>query len=297
MGKGYYSQPKKHEFTSFEIQIALGLMCRGVHLLGPEHNKKGEVIEYEAKHKREVYTTFATRMNEILHGEDYAQDISKKDITALIDRLTAEHKNLFGSHGYLDRNGYRRLTRSINRAFLSNRKQNYDGSKQEWEMGRKKKVENELRREQGLPTIEEEEAHTRAREEVIKARKEREAAENEEQLRIFRAEREKEKQKEMQNARPASASILKGWLPSIERSGVQATNTLSTAAGNGNNETISASVLHSLLPSIETTNTPQSAPSEMPREDVRRDEYGRPLSKPRVRANNSRFFDTSRPSH
>lgn len=144
----------------------------------PEKYKRGELIETTEKTKREVYTDFATLLNETLHGTDYSQDIDKRDVTALIDRLLVEHKGLLGPGGYVERGQYKRLNRAINRSFLSNRKQNFTGSLQEWKMGRKQEVEDKNRREKGLPTQEEERARAQAREEDIRARKARELADS-----------------------------------------------------------------------------------------------------------------------
>lgn len=144
----------------------------------PDKYKRGELIETSERSKREVYTDFATLLNETLHGTDYALDIDKRDVAALINRLLVEHKSLLGPGGYIERGRYKRLNRAINRSFLSNRKQNFNGSLQEWKMGRKHEMEDKERREKGLPTREEEKARAQAREEEIRTRKARELADS-----------------------------------------------------------------------------------------------------------------------
>lgn len=72
----------------------------------------------------------------------------------MLDRMLQEKKGVVGKGGLMERQRTGRITRFLRMAWESNRKSDYDGSVSEWSQGRKKKEDDKLRAEQGLPPSE-----------------------------------------------------------------------------------------------------------------------------------------------
>jgi hypothetical protein len=130
------------------MQTLLALMAKGVHIYG-----RGKRNDDPNELRRNAYVDFATALNEALHGEDYTQDISKKEVTRMIDQVLVKRKRVVGKGGLMERQHGGRITRSLNLAFKRGQQQDYDGSVSEWNNGRRAKVLARHRKQQGLPSI------------------------------------------------------------------------------------------------------------------------------------------------
>jgi hypothetical protein len=147
----------------------LCLITKGVHLEGYGKIKKSEDTNTA---KRNAYLTFATTLNDALHGTDYEQDIHKKEVTRKLDELLLNHKAIVGKGGLAERQFGGRVTRALRLAWQrslgeseKDKDGNYtlgvahpldfDGSISEWNQWRRKEVENKRRAKMGLPPIDE----------------------------------------------------------------------------------------------------------------------------------------------
>ncbi|KAI1877989.1 uncharacterized protein JN550_000171 [Neoarthrinium moseri] len=113
-----------HQWTHFELNAVLALICKRDHLrLSP--------------------LDFTTKLNETLNGEGgglsrsaYDRDIPVADVKALLHHIKTEKK---GALAFIERQPAPHvLTRAKKRAF--ERSMAFDGSKEEWETGRKEQV-------------------------------------------------------------------------------------------------------------------------------------------------------------
>jgi hypothetical protein len=145
------------------MQTMLALIVRGAHLQDYTTTHRS-TTEYAAKQISNE--NFCTALNAALHGDDFSQDLYRKDIIKQLNKMLLERKHVVGPGGLVERGQAKHLTRTIHSAWKRGSKLNFDGSIAEREEWRKRAVENESRRSKGLCSLEEEEE---------KQRKEREA--------------------------------------------------------------------------------------------------------------------------
>lgn len=171
-----------HEWTDFEASLStllhrllltktsqthtmLCLITKGVHLQGYGKVKRSEDPNTA---KRNAYLTFATTLNDALHGTDYENDIHKKEVTRMLDHLILKHKAIVGKGGLAERQYGGRVTRALRLAWQRSLGQNaetgknyigvpspldFDGSISEWNQWRRKAVENKRRAKLGLALL------------------------------------------------------------------------------------------------------------------------------------------------
>lgn len=136
----------------------LALMARGVHLA--ERPSREDDIP---KGKFNTYLNFATELNHALHGTDYKQDIPKRKVAKILDKMLTEKKAVVGKGGLMERQQTGRLTRALRMAWECNRKGDFDGSLSEWNAGRKEMETEKLREKNGFPPEQPDAASTPAR--------------------------------------------------------------------------------------------------------------------------------------
>lgn len=122
----------------------LCLLAKGT--LSDEHGRKND----SSSSRSNVYLTFATKLNTALHGTNYAMDISKKEVTNMLDTILAERKGAVGRGGLMERRPVGRITRSLKLAWERNKPVDFDGSLGEWNSGRKERVMNKYLVSRGL---------------------------------------------------------------------------------------------------------------------------------------------------
>ncbi|PMD21151.1 hypothetical protein NA56DRAFT_645855 [Hyaloscypha hepaticicola] len=145
----------------------LCLITKGVHLEG---YSKGKKTDDPSAARKNAYLTFATTLNDALHGTDYEHDIHKKEVTRMLDHLLLKHKAIVGKGGLAERQAGGRVTRALRLAFqrslgAADLRPNlqpwripspldFDGSISEWNQWRRKAVEQKRRARLGLPPLE-----------------------------------------------------------------------------------------------------------------------------------------------
>lgn len=145
----------------------LCLITKGVHLEG---YSKGKKTDDPGAARKNAYLTFATTLNDALHGTDYEHDIHKKEVTRMLDHLLLKHKAIVGKGGLAERQAGGRVTRALRLAFqrslgaadlhpnIQPRRipspLDFDGSISEWNQWRRKTVEQKRRARLGLPPLE-----------------------------------------------------------------------------------------------------------------------------------------------
>jgi hypothetical protein len=112
----------------------LCLLAKGT--VTDEHGRKNDSLFSETN----VYLTFATKLNIALHGTDYAKDISKEDVTSMLDTMFIQRKGVVGRGGLMERQAVGRITRSLKMTWERNKPIDFDGSLGEWNAGRKWRV-------------------------------------------------------------------------------------------------------------------------------------------------------------
>jgi hypothetical protein len=145
----------------------LCLITKGVHLEG---YSKGKKTDDPSAARKNAYLTFATTLNDALHGTDYEHDIHKKEVTRMLDHLLLKHKAIVGKGGLAERQAGGRVTRALRLAFQRSlgaadfhpniqlrripSPLDFDGSISEWNQWRRKAVEQKRRARLGLPPLE-----------------------------------------------------------------------------------------------------------------------------------------------
>ena len=116
----------------------LALMARGIHLdeKPSSTSKKGK---YTSTSTSNAYLNFATELNHALHGDKYQEDISKREVTKMLDKMLKEKKQVVGRGGLMERQRTGRITRFLRLAWESNRRGGFDGSLTEWNSGRRER--------------------------------------------------------------------------------------------------------------------------------------------------------------
>jgi hypothetical protein len=150
-----------------QIHTMLCLITKGVHLEG---YNKGKRTDDPGAARKNAYLTFATTLNDALHGTDYEHDIHKKEVTRMLDHLLLKHKAIVGKGGLAERQPGGRVTRALRLAWQRSlgatdpnpniqppripSPLDFDGSISEWNQWRRKAVEQKRRARLGLPPIE-----------------------------------------------------------------------------------------------------------------------------------------------
>jgi len=109
-------------------------MAKGMHL-----EERGKRSDQPGQQRQHAHLTVATALNDAVHKGDYEQDISKKEVSKMIDRVMEERKGVVGKGGYMERATNGRITRGLKRLWERPTKFDYDGSKSEWDLWRKAK--------------------------------------------------------------------------------------------------------------------------------------------------------------
>jgi len=150
-----------------QIHTMLCLITKGVHLEG---YSKGKRTDDPGAARKNAYLTFATTLNDALHGTDYEHDIHRKEVTRMLDHLLLKHKAIIGKGGLAERQPGGRVTRALRLAWQRSlgaadpnpniqppripSPLDFDGSISEWNQWRRKAVEQKRRARLGLPPIE-----------------------------------------------------------------------------------------------------------------------------------------------
>jgi hypothetical protein len=114
-------------------------MAKGTHI--EERGKRSDTTGAARQH---AYLEVATALNTAVYKNDFANDISKKEVVKMIDRVLEERKGVVGRGGYMERATRGRITRGLKRLWERPTKFDYDGSLIEWKLWRKaKEMENE----------------------------------------------------------------------------------------------------------------------------------------------------------
>ena len=130
----------------------LCLMARGVHL--PSVKRKRNQDEDEAR--QQAHINVATDLNIALNGKSYfGNDITKREVSMMIDRILSKKKGIMGPGGYMERSSFPRITRGLKRAFERHTKLDFNGGESEWKLWRKgEEAEKNWIKEEGAPCLE-----------------------------------------------------------------------------------------------------------------------------------------------
>jgi hypothetical protein len=150
-----------------QIYTMLCLITKGVHLEG---YSKGKRTDDPGAARKNAYLTFATTLNDALHGTEYEHDIHRKEVTRMLDHLLLKHKAIIGKGGLAERQPGGRVTRALRLAWQRSlgaadpnpniqppripSPLDFDGSISEWNQWRRKAVEQKRRARLGLPPLE-----------------------------------------------------------------------------------------------------------------------------------------------
>jgi hypothetical protein len=107
-------------------------MARGTHL-----EERGKRTDDNSVLRQHAYLNVATKLNEAVHKGDYVNDITKKEVSKMIDKVLVERKGVVGKGGYMERSTSGRVTRGLKRAWDRNPPIDFDGSLSEWSQWRK----------------------------------------------------------------------------------------------------------------------------------------------------------------
>ena len=114
-------------------------MAKGLHREDP--TKKSDT---PGRARRHAHLEMATALNNALHGNDFENDISKREVSKMIDKILEERKAIVGPGGYMDRAVPGRITRGLKMMWERSTKFDFDGSMAEWNLGRKAKEMKKL---------------------------------------------------------------------------------------------------------------------------------------------------------
>jgi hypothetical protein len=121
---------------------------------GKNRVKKKNNIKDPIARRKQARRDFVFMFNESLNGNaSSSDDLSDNEVLAKLDDLLEEKKSIFGENGLANRCQSLHLTRSLNLAFKRSRGCDYDGSKEEWENGRKRRFINKDRERKGLMAL------------------------------------------------------------------------------------------------------------------------------------------------
>lgn len=112
-------------------------MAKGLHR--EKISKRRKRSDSPGQDKRHAHLEVATALNLAVHGNDFNKDISKREVSWMIDKILKDRKAIMGFNGYIERNSPGRITRGLKRMWDKNSKLDFDGSEFEWRNGRKAK--------------------------------------------------------------------------------------------------------------------------------------------------------------
>jgi hypothetical protein len=116
-------------------------MAKGTHL-----EERGKRNDEPGAMRRHAYLNVASEINRAVNGmRNYGQDIDKKEVAKMIDRMLIEKKGVVGKGGYMERATRGRITRGLKIMWLREPSFDYNGSLSEWKQWRKE-TEAEKRR-------------------------------------------------------------------------------------------------------------------------------------------------------
>jgi len=108
-------------------------MARGRHI-----EKRGKRNDDPGMLRQNAHVDVATELNVLLHGErNYNLDISKREISRMIDHVLDFKMATMGPGGYMERQRMSRITRTLRLIFQRTSKLNFNGSKSEWGLWRR----------------------------------------------------------------------------------------------------------------------------------------------------------------
>lgn len=117
-------------------------MAKNMHL-----EEKGNRNDEEGVMRRHAYLNVATALNEAVNGKNggFGDDIDKKEVAKMIDKMLVEKKGVVGKGGYMERATSGRITRGLKRMWEREPSFDYDGSLSEWNQWRKVDEEEKRR--------------------------------------------------------------------------------------------------------------------------------------------------------
>jgi hypothetical protein len=108
-------------------------MAKGTHL-----EERGKRSDEPGAMRRHAYLNVATELNKAVHGNsNFGNDIDKKEVAKMIDKMLVEKKGVVGKGGYMERATRGRITRGLKRMWEREPSFDYDGSLSEWKQWRK----------------------------------------------------------------------------------------------------------------------------------------------------------------
>jgi hypothetical protein len=122
-------------------------MARSLHL---DSNRNDE----PSAARRHAYLNVATELNKAVNGDrDFGNDIDKREVTKMIEKMLVEKKGVIGKGGYMERATRGRITRGLRQMWGREPSFDYDGSLSEWNQWRKASEEEKSRiAAGGVPT-------------------------------------------------------------------------------------------------------------------------------------------------
>lgn len=123
-------------------------MAKGTHL-----EERGKRSDEPGSMRRHAYLNVATELNLAVNGKNgYGNDIDKRDVAKMIDKMLQEKKGVVGQGGYMERATSGRITRGLRMMWEREPSFDYDGSVSEWKQWRKESEEEKKRvKEGGVP--------------------------------------------------------------------------------------------------------------------------------------------------
>src|SRR5258708_5104487 len=107
-------------------------MAKGMHL-----GERGKRSDEPGAMRRHAYLNVASEINRAVNGmRNYGQDIDKKEVAKMIDRMLIEKKVVVGKGGYMERATRGRITRALKIMWLREPSFDYNGSLSEWKQWR-----------------------------------------------------------------------------------------------------------------------------------------------------------------
>lgn len=107
-------------------------MAKGMHL-----EERGKRSDEPGAMRRHAYLNVASEINRAVNGmRNYGQDIDKKEVAKMIDRMLIEKKGVVGKGGYMERATRGRITRALKIMWLREPSFDYNGSLSEWKQWR-----------------------------------------------------------------------------------------------------------------------------------------------------------------
>lgn len=116
-------------------------MAKGMHL-----EERGNRRDEPGASRQHAYLNVATELNKAVNGANgFQNDIDRKEVAKMIDRMLVEKKGVVGKGGYMERATNGRITRGLKKMWNREPSFDYNGSETEWKQWRKES-ETEKRR-------------------------------------------------------------------------------------------------------------------------------------------------------